>query len=175
MSQQGQFQDAYHFALFATGDSLASVTAKTKTAAMKESIRLCRELGLVTKFPTRVNECDLLAEFIKAEALEVGIHAYSGDFMHNRDEGILCKCAQCGAGSITKANAEIVLDEINEIISNPGTSFKSKIGLITCIMNSKIKPLKVCKGEAHSNAYIDHCLICAPRYGLIGPQVKVKG
>lgn len=26
-----------------------------------------------------------------------------------------------------------------------------------------------CKGEAHSNAFIDNCGVCAPRWGLVEP------
>ncbi len=30
-----------------------------------------------------------------------------------------------------------------------------------------IAPLVPCTGEAHSNAYIDHCGVCMPRWGLV--------
>lgn len=33
--------------------------------------------------------------------------------------------------------------------------------------------LKPCDGEAHSNAFIDHCSQCAPRWGVVGPEIKV--
>ncbi len=32
-----------------------------------------------------------------------------------------------------------------------------------------IAPLVKCEGEAHSNAYIDNCMQCAPRWGWIDP------
>lgn len=37
-----------------------------------------------------------------------------------------------------------------------------------------IPDLEHCPGEAHSNAFIDNCGHCAPRWGLIGPEVKVR-
>jgi hypothetical protein len=37
-----------------------------------------------------------------------------------------------------------------------------------------IDPLRVCEGEAHRNAYIDHCGVCMPRWGIAGPDVKVS-
>lgn len=36
-----------------------------------------------------------------------------------------------------------------------------------------IEPLKNCDGEAHSNAMIDDCHACAPRWGLIGTYIKI--
>lgn len=31
-----------------------------------------------------------------------------------------------------------------------------------------------CNGEAHSNAYIDNCMICMPRWGVILNKERVK-
>jgi hypothetical protein len=31
-----------------------------------------------------------------------------------------------------------------------------------------------CHGEAHSNAYIDNCSICAPRWGWVEPTREVR-
>ena len=36
-----------------------------------------------------------------------------------------------------------------------------------------IVPLQHCDGEAHSNAYIDNCMVCAPRWGFIGDIIKI--
>lgn len=38
----------------------------------------------------------------------------------------------------------------------------------------QIKPLERCPGEAHSNAFIDHCSLCAPRWGWVGPVEVVS-
>lgn len=37
-----------------------------------------------------------------------------------------------------------------------------------------IPALTKCEGEAHSNAYIDHCSLCMPRWGLVGESVVVR-
>jgi hypothetical protein len=37
-----------------------------------------------------------------------------------------------------------------------------------------ILPITKCNGEAHSNANIDHCMVCAPRWGLTGPKITVR-
>lgn len=31
-----------------------------------------------------------------------------------------------------------------------------------------------CEGEAHSNAYIDHCGVCMPHWGWVQKDTKVK-
>lgn len=31
-----------------------------------------------------------------------------------------------------------------------------------------------CDGEAHSNAFIDHCPVCSPHWGVIHRDVRVK-
>lgn len=35
----------------------------------------------------------------------------------------------------------------------------------TC--SERLGLLVACHGEAHDNPYIDHCLVCAPRWGLV--------
>lgn len=30
-----------------------------------------------------------------------------------------------------------------------------------------------CDGEAHANPHIDNCTRCAPRWGVVGPEIKV--
>lgn len=36
-----------------------------------------------------------------------------------------------------------------------------------------LSPLEPCGGEAHSNAYIDNCSRCSPRWGFVGPKEPV--
>jgi hypothetical protein len=36
-----------------------------------------------------------------------------------------------------------------------------------------VAPLERCNGEAHSNPHIDNCGVCMPRWGVIGPAVKI--
>jgi hypothetical protein len=37
-----------------------------------------------------------------------------------------------------------------------------------------IEALVKCSGEAHSNAHIDNCGCCAPRWGWVGDTVNIK-
>jgi hypothetical protein len=41
------------------------------------------------------------------------------------------------------------------------------------IERAQLTKLAPCRGEAHSNPHIDNCLTCAPRWGFVGPKVKV--
>jgi hypothetical protein len=36
-----------------------------------------------------------------------------------------------------------------------------------------LTPLEPCGGEAHSNAHIDNCSLCAPRWGFVGKKEPV--
>lgn len=36
-----------------------------------------------------------------------------------------------------------------------------------------IPPLEACGGEAHSNPHIDSCGACSPRWGSVGPRVRI--
>ncbi len=37
-----------------------------------------------------------------------------------------------------------------------------------------IPELVPCTGEAHSNAHIDNCSVCMPRWGFVGPEVTIS-
>ena len=37
----------------------------------------------------------------------------------------------------------------------------------------QIEPLTKCTGEAHTNAFIDNCGMCAPRWGWTGDKIKI--
>lgn len=37
-----------------------------------------------------------------------------------------------------------------------------------------IPALRPCNGDAHSEPNIDNCGVCAPRWGWVGPRVRVK-
>ena len=45
--------------------------------------------------------------------------------------------------------------------------------LIALLEHYHLTPLERCTGEAHSNAFIDNCMVCAPRWGFVGPREKV--
>lgn len=56
----------------------------------------------------------------------------------------------------TPALAEHMVEDLQELLQEAG-----------------IPLLEECSGEAHSNAYIDNCSLCAPRWGWVGEKVKV--
>jgi len=37
-----------------------------------------------------------------------------------------------------------------------------------------IDPFLPCPGGAHENAHVDHCSVCAPRWGWVGKGIKVR-
>jgi hypothetical protein len=37
-----------------------------------------------------------------------------------------------------------------------------------------VPPLEPCDDPTHQNAYEDHCVTCMPRWGAVGPEVKVR-
>jgi hypothetical protein len=37
-----------------------------------------------------------------------------------------------------------------------------------------IPPLTKCEGEAHGNPHIDHCGVCAPRWGIAGEKLTIR-
>ena len=41
------------------------------------------------------------------------------------------------------------------------------------LLYANVPPLHECHGEAHSNINIDHCMVCAPRWGWKGEKVRV--
>jgi hypothetical protein len=51
---------------------------------------------------------------------------------------------------------------------------KPEVALRELLMEAGIPALAPCEGEAHSNAHIDNCLSCAPRWGYVGPEVKIR-
>lgn len=43
----------------------------------------------------------------------------------------------------------------------------------TLLESYGLPPLEPCGGEAHSNAFIDNCMRCAPRWGFVGKKEPV--
>lgn len=40
--------------------------------------------------------------------------------------------------------------------------------------NYGVDPLVSCPGEAHQNGHQDHCGVCMPHWGYVGPEVTVR-
>ena len=69
-----------------------------------------------------------------------------------------------------RSEAARLIDKLRELAADPSTDRQN---FIDALEEAGIYPLEVCTGEAHSNAFIDNCSLCAPRWGFVGKAVKV--
>lgn len=71
---------------------------------------------------------------------------------------------------IRRARAADILDEVRVLLAR-----RHSPEAIESELNHRfgIEPLVECRGEAHSDANIDHCMVCAPRWGWTGPRIKI--
>ncbi len=69
-----------------------------------------------------------------------------------------------------RSQAAALIDKLRELCADPSADRQN---FIDAIEDAGIPPLEVCTGEAHSNAFIDNCSLCAPRWGFVGKAVKV--
>lgn len=75
---------------------------------------------------------------------------------------------------IKRNNASRLIDSIREIAAGADSDPSAAILKIRDkLREAGIPDLKQCDGEAHRNPYIDHCGLCAPRWGWIGAEIKV--
>lgn len=71
-----------------------------------------------------------------------------------------------------RSQAAALIDQLREMAALPDRTYTAtELGDLLAQFN--VAPLKVCTGEAHSNAFIDNCMVCAPRWGFVGPAVRV--
>jgi RecJ-like exonuclease len=85
------------------------------------------------------------------------------------------RCPYCrGRGGtveeIPRSVAADVIDEIRQALFQGSTA-----ETITNMLGERfgIPPLQQCSGH-ENEAYIDNCMRCAPRWGMVGPKIKVK-
>lgn len=86
-----------------------------------------------------------------------------------------------GVQWISRDRAERVIEVLRRVAADPRTSQSTRDfvrGTLRAagwydVDGKPIEPLEACNGEAHSNAYIDHCGRCAP-WGFVGKHVKVR-
>lgn len=74
-----------------------------------------------------------------------------------------------------RSRAEELIDRIRqELVWQPdnGTRVAAIIG---ALRRAGLEPLRLCPGEAHKagGAYHDNCMLCAPRWGIVGEREKV--
>lgn len=68
-----------------------------------------------------------------------------------------------------RSRAEKFIDEVRQLAAN----LPAVPQLAELCERFGLSPLETCGGEAHSKAYIDNCMRCAPRWGLTGKVEKV--
>lgn len=85
---------------------------------------------------------------------------------------------------ITRKQATHIIEEIRTLLVN-SCDDSAKIVAIRHLFEGQpyegsrgnlpsIPPLERCTGEAHSEPFIDNCMSCAPRWGLVGESVVVR-
>lgn len=81
---------------------------------------------------------------------------------------------------IKRSKAAKILEEIRQILANSKPTEENTVladfidRLEEVLTDNGIPPLTKCNGEAHStNPYAVNCGICAPRWGLVGPFIKI--
>lgn len=71
-----------------------------------------------------------------------------------------------------RSQAAALIDRLREMATRTERTYTAtELGDLLAQFN--IAPLEVCTGEAHSNAFIDNCMVCAPRWGFVGKATKV--
>ncbi len=71
-----------------------------------------------------------------------------------------------------RSQAAALIDQLREMAARTDRTYTAT-ELGDMLAQFGIPPLEVCNGEAHSNAFIDNCMVCAPRWGFVGKAVKV--
>jgi hypothetical protein len=73
---------------------------------------------------------------------------------------------------VKRSQAERLIDEMREMAAQTDRTYTAT-DLGDWLAQHNVPPLEVCEGEAHSNAFIDNCSLCAPRWGFVGKREKV--
>jgi hypothetical protein len=75
---------------------------------------------------------------------------------------------------VRRSKAADLIDRIREIAADTERSPELAIRNLRMLLESAgMSPLTACGGEAHSNAFIDNCMRCAPRWGFVGKKEPV--
>ncbi len=71
-----------------------------------------------------------------------------------------------------RKQATALIDELRVLAAKESSG--TAVRLTELLESYGLKPLQPCGGEAHSNAHIDNCSLCAPRWGFVGPVEVVS-
>lgn len=77
-----------------------------------------------------------------------------------------------------RKQATALIDEIRTIVATWQAQHAEANHAMAILANklarAGLEPLEPCSGAAHSNAHIDQCSVCAPRWGFVGPVEVVS-
>jgi hypothetical protein len=75
---------------------------------------------------------------------------------------------------VKRGKAEELLDQIRQALVWHTDNGSRVIAITKELERAGLEPLKLCPGEAHKADHdIDHCMTCAPRWGVIGEREKI--
>ena len=89
-------------------------------------------------------------------------------------------CLECGGRGIvaqylSRTQAAELIDRVRQLLVDPIHEVTVEAAIREMLVEQFcIPPLQKCNGEAHSNAFIDNCGSCMPRWGVTGKLLKVK-
>lgn len=72
-----------------------------------------------------------------------------------------------------RSQAAALIDQLREMAARTDRTYTAtELGDLLAQFN--VAPLEACTGEAHENpAWHDNCPVCMPRWGFVGPAVRV--
>ena len=83
-----------------------------------------------------------------------------------------------GSVVIKRSDAAKLIEEFRVALAHCAEGDWSAAEALARIQNEfvlrGIESLKACDGEAHRNPYIDSCGRCMPRWGVVGPTVRIS-
>lgn len=78
--------------------------------------------------------------------------------------------------SITRTQAARLLEELL-LLAAASIHDRMSIdpqGIVELAKRYGLELPTACNGEAHRNPHIDNCMVCMPRWGWVGGQVRVR-
>lgn len=71
-----------------------------------------------------------------------------------------------------RSKAADLIDQLRAMAAHSDRTYTA-LEICHFLAEYNLTPLEHCGGEAHSNAFIDNCSRCSPRWGFVGPKEPV--
>jgi hypothetical protein len=75
--------------------------------------------------------------------------------------------------TIPRSLAEAILEAVRVALAEGGTDRETVYRIEQTLKTAGVPLLRLCEGEVHETGG-DGCSLCAPRWGVAGPTVKVR-